>query len=106
MIDSQKIKLLSILILWILMITSVYLVASYEPPEPYNVTETVTYKDISHIGKWEDHTNYNIYTTNSHYRVSLADYNRISVGDNLTVTCDNWIRYLHYRDSIYTQEID
>ena len=74
--------------------------------QPYNVTETVEHKDISHIGRWEDITDYNIYTTNYHFSVSLTDYNNISVGDNLTVEIDDSWHELCYGDSKYLAEYD
>lgn len=103
---DNRIELLGIILLWVLLITSVYSIVTYEPPKPYNITETVNYKDISHIGAYGDITNYNIYTTNYHFSVSLTEYNLIRVGDNLTVTVDNGIGYLYYLDSIYTMEIE
>ena len=74
--------------------------------QPYNVTETVMHKDISHVGKYEEITDYNIYTTNYHFSVSLTDYNNIKVGDNLTVELDDGWRELCYENNRYLAECD
>ena len=72
-----------LLIFWIGLLI-IFTIVDDTPPT--NVTETVTYKDISHISHmFSDNNQYNIYTTNNSFKVSLEDYNLIKIGDNLTV---------------------
>lgn len=71
-----------------------------------NVTEEVTYKDISHVHRLgDDDKQYNIYTTNNSFEVTLDTFNQIKVGDNLTVEYPDFgSRTLYYNNHIYLSD--
>ena len=71
---------------------------------PVDKTEEIVYKDISHISNFgKDVTYYNIYTKENKFQMSLADYNQLNVGDNLTVCYNNssFIPYTVFNNQMY-----
>ena len=58
----------------------------YNADNAVNITETVVDKDISHVKEhMGDDCQYHIYTNNNEFEVYIKDYNRINIGDNVTV---------------------
>ena len=91
-------------LLFFLIILGLILGVSEEKFVPFNTTETVVYKDIGHVHEFlSDNNQYNVYTNNHSYKVSLEDYNSISIGDNLTVEYDTgtFLPILYYNDKEY-----
>ena len=71
---------------------------------PVDKTEEIVYKDISHISNFgKDVTYYNIYTKENKFQMSLADYNQLNVGDNLTVCYNNssFVPYTVFNNQMY-----
>lgn len=74
----------------------------FDDSYPFNSTEEVKYKDISHIKGVNDGNQYNIYTDNNSFRVALNDYNNISKGDKLIVEYESFgSPKLYYNDRYY-----
>lgn len=88
-----------LLILFVL----ISILSVFDDTYPFNTTETVVEKDISHTDKFMDTNNqYNIYTTNNSFDVRLKDYNQIQKGDNLTVEYDDFgAPILYYNNRTY-----
>ena len=88
-----------LLILFVL----VAILSVFDDTYPFNTTETVVGKDISHTDKFMGSNNqYNIYTTNNSFNVLLKDYNQIKKGDNLTIEYDDFgSPILYYNNRTY-----
>lgn len=92
--------------LFILLIFISVIIAGLSLGDPTNVTETITYKDISHTrGSFQETTHYNIYTENNQFQVHLKDYNQLQIGDNVTVEYNETINpILHTKEAQYYAE--
>lgn len=87
----------------ILVVLLLFGIASTEE-SPTVKTEEIIHKDISHISNFgNDITYYNVYTKYNKFQMTLEDYNKLDVGDNLTVSYNNqsFIPYTNYNNNMY-----